>query len=544
MYFAQYNFIKKMSERSTDTQFELLSSKLGRKLKSIDKSNTMYIKMFSTALEDKDITYVQDEQLRYLRIYSTFLSTYKNMYSVYIGTGDDYFFEVINLGLNKKLLAQYNASPKDRWLIITMGKEKGYRTLMLFDKNLKLTQKTVVKTDYRPSQRPWYKLAISSNGNTVKSDPYMFGSVDTKGVTYTKKINDNMAICIDMLIKDIDKALVEKENMELISSYIINQSHDIVARSNDKSDSIMKEIIKDVDFQKRYLNKNIKTIKGKKYIYYIKKTSKDYLVSFANLDNISQTYRKELRKSTLLTFIISIILLPIVWYAASFVVKPILFLSKESEKIGKRDFDNIKKVDSKISEIHQLSSSIYVMAESIKNHQRDLEYRVQERTKELKKLSITDKLTGAYNRIKIDESLETEAIRQNRYERPFGIILIDIDFFKEVNDTYGHQAGDRVLTQFVEILRKNVRQSDIIGRWGGEEFIIICVEINLNNLVTLAQKLRREVEHFEFDHVKKKTASFGLTIYKKGEKVERFIARADAALYKAKENGRNRIEVG
>jgi len=161
---------------------------------------------------------------------------------------------------------------------------------------------------------------------------------------------------------------------------------------------------------------------------------------------------------------------------------------------------------------------------------------------ELEQLSITDNLTRLFNRNKLDEILELEYNRANRYQYSFGVILIDIDHFKNVNDTYGHQMGDTVLKEIAKILKIHTRKTDTVGRWGGEEFLIICSETDLEGILSLAEKIRQEIANFSFDLKEQKTASFGISIYKKNETIDNLLKRADNALYKAKENGRNRVE--
>ncbi len=162
---------------------------------------------------------------------------------------------------------------------------------------------------------------------------------------------------------------------------------------------------------------------------------------------------------------------------------------------------------------------------------------------EKERLAITDPLTGIYNRLKLNESLSNEIARASRYQQALSIILLDIDYFKEVNDSFGHQIGDKVLVEFAEIIRQSVRQADIVGRWGGEEFIIICPETDQTGAEVLANNLRTCIENYAFDTVNQKTASFGVAFFNHKESVERLLSRADTALYQAKQNGRNRVEI-
>lgn len=152
-----------------------------------------------------------------------------------------------------------------------------------------------------------------------------------------------------------------------------------------------------------------------------------------------------------------------------------------------------------------------------------------------------DQLTGLYNRSKLDACLEREIDRSNRYGCPLSVILMDIDHFKMVNDKLGHQAGDTVLQDVAATIKASVRSVDIIGRWGGEEFLIVCPETSLESAAVLAEKLREMMESWDLKSVKP-TGSFGVAELGRGEDDNGLIRRADRALYAAKENGRNRVE--
>lgn len=165
-------------------------------------------------------------------------------------------------------------------------------------------------------------------------------------------------------------------------------------------------------------------------------------------------------------------------------------------------------------------------------------------TSKVEELSITDNLTKLFNRNKINEVLTSEENLYKRYGHSFGVIMVDIDHFKSVNDTCGHQMGDTVLKEFAGILKTHSRKTDTVGRWGGEEFLIICSETSLDGLLSHAELLRSEVSTFPFSIEEHKTASFGVALYDKDENINSMIKRADDALYNAKESGRNRVEAG
>ncbi len=162
---------------------------------------------------------------------------------------------------------------------------------------------------------------------------------------------------------------------------------------------------------------------------------------------------------------------------------------------------------------------------------------------ELEVLAITDRLTGLHNRLKLDESFISELNRSIRYGHPLSVVILDLDHFKSVNDTYGHQIGDEVLMAVAKILKGSSRAVDVPGRWGGEEFLVICPETDLLGAKALAEKIRQSIEAYSFPQVGRKTASFGVAQFTEGDSIDTLTHRADEALYQAKITGRNRVEV-
>lgn len=165
--------------------------------------------------------------------------------------------------------------------------------------------------------------------------------------------------------------------------------------------------------------------------------------------------------------------------------------------------------------------------------------------KEFEVLSTTDKLTGITNRTGIDNFVSK--IFQSNYEKSnLGIIIFDIDHFKKINDTWGHDVGDRVLQGLAKVISANIRNVDVFGRWGGEEFIIIAPQTTRENLAILAEKLRDciEVHNFEPNVSLLVTISLGITTVKPDESFESALKRADMALYSAKNKGRNCVVQG
>lgn len=187
--------------------------------------------------------------------------------------------------------------------------------------------------------------------------------------------------------------------------------------------------------------------------------------------------------------------------------------------------------------------------EQLKQINADLESMVEARTlelseknRELEVLSVTDRLTGLFNRRKLDQILDEELIRSRRYAFEFSLVIIDIDHFKRVNDNHGHPAGDAVLVTLAEILRQRIRDADVAARLGGEEFVVVCRHSALEGSIVAAEDLREVIAGHAFPTIGSLTASFGVATYQHGDDVDTLLARADAALYRAKAAGRNRVE--
>jgi diguanylate cyclase (GGDEF)-like protein/hemerythrin-like metal-binding protein len=162
--------------------------------------------------------------------------------------------------------------------------------------------------------------------------------------------------------------------------------------------------------------------------------------------------------------------------------------------------------------------------------------------KELDQLANTDNLTGTWNRRRLEEAVRSEMDRLARYDHPLSLLIVDIDFFKTVNDRFGHDTGDQVLVELASQLQLSLRTSDSLTRWGGEEFIVLCPNSTLSTASLLAGRLREKIAKTDFQKVGHITVSIGGAECMPEETWEQWFQRADAALYQAKTNGRNQIQ--
>jgi diguanylate cyclase (GGDEF)-like protein/PAS domain S-box-containing protein len=160
---------------------------------------------------------------------------------------------------------------------------------------------------------------------------------------------------------------------------------------------------------------------------------------------------------------------------------------------------------------------------------------------QLRELVERDPLTNAHNRRSLHAILDAELGRVRRYGIPLSMIMFDVDHFKQINDDYGHQAGDSVLVSVADVVREELRSPDRLGRWGGEEFLVIAPNTGHHRAVVLAERLRTRIADTCFDHGARVTCSFGVCEYVDDEDADAFIRRADDLMYLAKRRGRNNV---
>lgn len=210
---------------------------------------------------------------------------------------------------------------------------------------------------------------------------------------------------------------------------------------------------------------------------------------------------------------------------------------------------------SKIEALAQAQQSLRTAATQLEHHVHErtaalslaneaLQQEIQIRTRiqeELQHLATTDTLTGLRNRRAFKEFAEMEIKRAERHGNALSLVMFDIDHFKRINDTFGHLIGDEVLVHVAKLIGERIRASEILARWGGEEFILLLPQTDMENAVHLAGELRTLMQANAFPQVGAVTASFGVTQFSPGDSMDSLLHRVDIALYRAKENGRNQV---
>ncbi len=185
-------------------------------------------------------------------------------------------------------------------------------------------------------------------------------------------------------------------------------------------------------------------------------------------------------------------------------------------------------------------SAAHILLFRFYEHTRSSAYRqLAIRNTDILRMAETDKLTGLYNREKLDYVL-AQLIQVKSDKNGLSVMILDIDHFKSINDQYGHLEGDRVLTSLAIELQQSMRNEDIVARWGGEEFVVVCVNASLTTAMALAQRLRANIANMTISG-KHLTISVGVAQRQLDDNAESLLDRADTALYKAKRDGRNRV---
>jgi diguanylate cyclase (GGDEF)-like protein len=169
--------------------------------------------------------------------------------------------------------------------------------------------------------------------------------------------------------------------------------------------------------------------------------------------------------------------------------------------------------------------------------------KIEVKNRTLNRLINIDHLTKVNNRKSIETILRKEFNRAKRYGHPLSLVMIDIDDFKKINDNYGHNAGDKVLKDFAKIVSSTIRESDHIGRWGGEEFILVATETTVNDALLLAEKIRKQVSAFSFLSSEKVSCSIGIAQLEDQKNADLFVNHADLAMYEAKKHGKDKVSV-
>ena len=359
---------------------------------------------------------------------------------------------------------------------------------------------------------------------------------------------------IDTATKITDQELISsiKQIDEINSNenyiFLFNSQGEVLI-SKGTSDNSGKSI--DITSINRVMKKILITLKNKDFSFITYKwlnlntnkmeTKHSYVKKIPNTDwvigsgfYLSDIEYKLLNKTVNMNKIFTIKSQKILYYSILIMLLSLLITYYISKKLKLCFIQYEKDITTKSDELNALNNT--------------LEEKVKKRTNELKqmkdnfeKLATTDTLTQINNRYSLMNILSTEVNRSHRNNTPLSLIMYDIDFFKKVNDTYGHDNGDNVLILLSNLVKKNLREFDTVGRYGGEEFLIVLPNTNIDNAKLLGERIRQEVEAYLFGEVGSITISLGLVELQPEETIIKLFKRVDNLLYLSKNNGRNQL---
>lgn len=393
-------------------------------------------------------------------------------------------------------------------------------------------------SDYDPTIRPWYIGALNSEGPYL-SEVFFHISTGHPIITLSKKIESDGKV-IGVLVAMIDLSYIGDEISKFKMGdkgtfFIVDKNNKILVDGGDNKKNF--SYISKMDlFSKDHLKIIKKTPIGKKY-YYTKKIEDLNVLLIGSVDE-KDIYSVIIKLRfyyiiiVLLTVIIMVIILSII--SKNF-DDSLNKLSDAIENISQGNYSN--NIDDSNNEIDR-KNELHLINNSIKK----MSHKIIKREKELKYISETDPLTGSYSRRAIINLIEKEIDQAEGFESNFSLIMFDLDRFKKVNDTFGHLFGDLVLKDISKVIQNNIKSTDKFGRYGGEEFLILLPGEKLDEGIIIAERLRQFIEKMTWEYDIIITASMGVIEKMPKDNLNLLLERVDNLLYKAKNNGRNRIE--
>ena len=402
--------------------------------------------------------------------------------------------------------------------------------------------------NYNPVIRPWYQAAVKSYPHIANGVPYK--EIKTKEwlISLSKALVDENnritgVIAIDSSINNVVNLIKEKNQKYISTESFVLKDNGKILISNDKA-SLYKKFSDISDKRVKFSTDSgyfSCVINGADKIAYYTRIKKLNWVIITCV-NTSEIINPVIWQIIGTVFIVAILAICLGWILSDFMSKqfinPIIKIKERIEAIISGNSEKKEHYDYPENEIGEMAQYIEQLTENeLYNKNREL----QKINKKLAFLSSTDQLTKLFNRHKMNEELSKEWKRSKRYNTLFSLVIFDIDYFKKINDNFGHQAGDAVLSELSRLTKETVRQTDIVSRWGGEEFLILCQETKLKQAVKLAEKILSTVRKHKFSIEKTVTISAGVAEVSEGESIEDILQIADERLYIAKNSGRDKV---
>ena len=409
--------------------------------------------------------------------------------------------------------------------------------------------------DYTPpdgfdaTQRPWYQAAIQTHPDASDGIPYMEIITEEWLVSIGKTLTDQDGqilgvLAVDASIDTVVQALsAQDDDYPTAYSYVLDDQGVVLIHDNPTLRGAFHEAV--------FKNLPVANVTEGNFTYLTSQGRR--IAHFSRLDDLGWIVITGIPRSDVLRPI----QLTIFWSLGIIIAAALLATWLVSYLLSRNIIKPLNQLQKRVQDIvegHKTSAhssglpgnEIGVIAEAIETltedalFQKNLE--LQAKNNLLDSLSKTDQLTGIANRRMMQQVIEQEISRFNRYQTPFCILSFDIDHFKAINDTHGHEVGDQVIIQLSEVIQSAIRRTDHFGRWGGEEFLLVCPQTTLDEAKVIAEKLRTSVQQHAFAHGLGITISIGVSEFQSGATLKETLVQVDQKMYLAKEKGRNRVE--
>ncbi|MBN2657315.1 MAG: GGDEF domain-containing protein [Spirochaetales bacterium] len=418
-----------------------------------------------------------------------------------------------------------------------------------YENGLLLINDYVEPEGFNPLERPWYIAAQEKAPHTSIGVPYR-EIKDNQWLVSSSRAFPGGVVVIDASLDKIAALLDERASRyDTAYSLILSPDWNILIHNNHQF--LGQSIASYMDEQEisgRDEGRLEYSLDGvDKIAYFSRSEIADwYIMTVVNLDEILSPLPRIIIPRIILIALIAVFLgLIQSYYLRIRFFTPIQNLYRHVTDIINGTAEPEEEYDYPSNEIGVIAAKLSGLAEkelyTLSQELKKTNMLLEEKNRELEILSAIDKLSGLYNRRQIDEELEKIHQMSSRYGRGFAVLLLDLDHFKAINDNHGHAAGDAVIRDVGDILRRYLRPTDIAGRWGGEEFIVISPECDEHGLAALGNKILKLVAGFRFSAGFHITTSIGGALSGRDESLEELLLRADQNLYSAKREGRNRF---
>jgi len=455
-------------------------------------------------------------------------------FAAFAHSGNYYFNDAADQYAGKQL--RYVLSPtaaKDKWFYATLVDGKKYQVNLDPDVHLKVT-------------KAWINVLITNGNETL-------GVIGT-GIDLTELIKEtvkitqpgienlfidkSMAIQLNSDPKLIDYMTVAKDIGQRIKINVLLKNPADVERLRQVMTELERSPADSATLKVSYM--------GSKHLLGVAYLPEIGWYDLTLMDDHSlNLFDDLLMENMLFGLALLLALITVGWALSNWILSPIAALRASTDKIRNGDFE----VDPPLAgsgEIAHLSRSFERMARFVIDSNRELEEKVRERTEELHRLSEIDPLTGLLNRRGMMERFEIEFSRQARQGGSMGLLLLDLDYFKRINDTYGHAAGDLALCEAAKVLQSSKRGYDHVARWGGEEFLMLMPNCSKSDLLAIAERIREEIAALQIQaggNIVNFTVSIGAHHPNTPQTLDTMLQKIDSALYAAKDAGRNCVRV-